>query len=384
MTGRLRSFGALAAMVAASAAGFLLPLPAVAALLVLAIGAMRHRRAGFVAFAAFTIALDAALFTVLLPGPGAAHWGPLAVGSTGAWRGAAGGLRIAAVLGCNLAVLSWVPAVRLMDGLGLPRRAAGFLGAVVLAAHDLGRDAARLVLARRLDGQWPAHRLARARAAAALVPPLAVLALRRAHTRADALRLAGIATGPRFAPIVAVTAMALAARMVLAAGANVSLAYVVVFAGGLLFGARVGFWAGVLAMAISDVLLSGLYLAAFANAPAMGLLGMLGGALGRVDFSGTSRADRWAGRFLAASAGIASTLLFSVMSDAVTWMLVPEFSGDPGALRALVLAGLAFNAVPAVANAVLFAAVVVPLAGAARHAGVFAHPRRHLPREAEV
>jgi uncharacterized membrane protein len=209
-----------------------------------------------------------------------------------------------------------------------------------------------------------------------------VLAVRHARVRADALRLAGHATGPRFAPLVAVTALAVAARMVLAAGANVSLAYVVVFTGGLLFGAGVGAAAGALAMAFTDLLLSGLAPTAFANAPAMALVGLLGGVLRRVDFTGGSRADRWAGRLLAAACGVASTILFSLTSDALTWAMVPEFRGDLGALRALVLAGLAFNVLPAAANGVLFAAVAGPTEAAARHAGLL--DTRRLPREAQA
>jgi hypothetical protein len=207
--------------------------------------------------------------------------------------------------------------------------------------------------------------------AAGLLPPLAVLALRRARTRAEALRLAGQATGPRFAPLVAVTAMAVAARLAsTAAVPNVSLVYAVVFVAGLVFGIRVGAAAGLLGMAITNLLLTGLYLVPFANAPAMALVGVLGGSLRRVDFEGRTRADRWAGRLIAASCGIAATALFSVASDVATWAVVPEFRDTPGSLRALVLFGLAFNVLAAAVNAVLFAAAVGPVSAAARHAGV--------------
>ncbi|MEA3166378.1 MAG: Cobalt transport protein [Thermoplasmata archaeon] len=357
--------------VATTVVAAFLPSWACAVVVAAALAALRKGRLAFAGFVAFTLAFNALLFAILLPGPGALHWGPFAIGASGALLGAAGALRLAALLGLNLAVVSWLPASTLLDGLRLPARATAFLGAVLLAAHDLGRDAVRLVDAQRLDGRWPHGLWRKARAAAALLPPLAVLALRRARTRAEALRLAGQPTGPRFAPLVAVTAMAVAGRLALTVAVpNVSLAYVVVFVAGLVFGARVGAFAGFLGMAITNVLLTGFYLVPFANAPAMALVGVLGGLLRRVDFSGRTPADRWAGRLLAASCGILATVLFSVAADVATWAIVPEYRDTPGTLRTLVLAGLAFNLLAAAVNAVLFAAAVAPVSSAARSAGV--------------
>jgi hypothetical protein len=360
----------VAAMAAATVGLVLAPawlcgLVAVAALL-----ALRRGRRTFLAFALLTLALNALLFALLLPGPGAVPlFGIVAIGPAGARVGLAGALRVAAILGLNLAALSWWPAATLLDGLRLPARPTAFLGAVLLAAHDLGRDAVRLVDAARLDGHWPRGLWRKARAAATLLPPLLVLALRRATTRAEALRLAGHDTGPRFAPLVAVTAMVVAGRLALLAVPNVSLTYVVVFVAGLAFGMRVGALAGLLGMAITDLLLTGLYLVPFANAPAMALVGVLGGLLRGVRFDGARRADAWAGRMLAASCGILATVLFSVAADLATWAMVPEYRGTPGSLRVLVLMGLAFNIVPAAVNAVLFAAAAGPVASALRLAG---------------
>ena len=370
---RAGAFAVLAALAALTAVASVAPAWVCALFVVGAFAALRKGRLGFLVFVLVTLAINGLLFALFLPGPDPLRWGPLAFGPSGALLGMTGAIRLAAILGANLAVLSWVPVGVLLDGLRLPARATAFLGAVLLAAHDLGRDAVRLADAQRLDGAWPHGLWRKAKAAGRLLPPLAVLALRRARTRADALRLAGHDTGPSFAPLVAVTAMAVAGRLALTVAIpNVSLTYAVVFVAGLVFGARVGALAGLFGMAITNLLLTGFYLVPFANAPAMALVGVLGGLLRGVDFGGRTVADRWAGRLLAAACGIAATVLFSVAADLATWAVVPEFRGTPGALRTLVLAGLAFNVLAAAVNAVLFAAAVGPVSLAARQAGVLA------------
>jgi energy-coupling factor transport system permease protein len=378
---RAAAVGLVLLLLAGTAALVLAPVWACALVVALSALALRTGRRAYLAFVALTLPLHAALFALTIPGGDPVHLGPIAFGLDGARAGLAGAIRLASILGLNLAAVSWVPVAVLLDGLRLPARATAFLGAVLIAANDLGRDAVRLVDAQRLDGRWPHGWRRKAKAAAGLLAPLAVLALRRAQTRAEALRLAGHDMGPRFAPLVAVTAMAVAARLALTVALpNISLTYAVVFVAGLVFGARVGALAGLLGMAFTDLLLTGLHLVSFANAPAMALVGVMGGLLRGVDFTGAGgAADRWAGRLLAASCGLAATVLFSVAADVATWALVPDFRGTPGALRALVLAGLAFNAIPAVVNAVVFAAAVGPVAAAARAAGVLVDSGRASP-----
>ncbi len=350
------AFLLVAFLAAASTALVVAPawVPAIA--LVLSVAALRRGRRAFLAFVAIATGINVLLMAIAVPGPDPHHLGPVPWGLSGALLGLAGGVRLSAVTGLNLAVLSWLPAERILESLRLPPRTTGTLGAVLLTAHDLGRDFERLVLARRLDGEWPDGALRRARAAAALLPPLVVSSLRRAEARRDALRLAGHDTGPRFVPVVAVTALAVAGRLAFLALPNVALTYVVVFLGGALFGTRTGAWAGALAMALSDLLITGLAFESFANVPAMALVGAMGGVLGR---RGTP------GRVEAAVAGIVATALFSVSADLATWALAPEFRAG-SALGARVLAGLAFNVVPAAINAVLFAAAVGPVASAVR------------------
>ena len=333
--------------------------------------AVRRGRLGLMVFAAATLLVNTLLLAWLSPGAETVAVGPLQLGTAGAMLGAVGALRVIAIVALNQAILTHLPLPVWLDGLRLPVRATAFLAAVLLASRDVGRDFGRLRDARRLDGAWPHSRLARARAAAALLAPLLVASWRRAETRREALRLAGIAVGRRFAPIVAVTALAVAGRLAFIAIPNVALTYVVVFAGGLAFGAVVGFWSGFWAMALTDLLLSGLAPGPYVNAPAMGLLGALGGALQPRQAS----ADVATLGMLAATAGVVGTLWFSIVTDVATWALVPEFRTSWTLLRLRVLAGLVFNAVPAITNGVLFALAAAPVSRA--FAALHGHHGQH-------
>lgn len=355
---RLSAWLTVAAMLAASVVALLAPLP------ILVVGAsaawflLRRGRWGFLAFAAFTLLLNAAILAWLHPSPKTIALGPVALGPVGAVAGVTAGLRITMLLGLNLAALSWLPPARLLDGLGLPRRWQAFLAAILIAAQDVGRDAQRLVEARRLQGAWPRRRATQVRAAAMLLPMLFVAAQDRARRRREALRLAGLDTGRLFAPIVAVTALAAAGRLALVALPNISLTFVIVFAGGVAFGARVGFWAGFWSMLLTDLVLSGLYLPPLANVPTMALLGAAGGLFQE------ARGPGWSQAASAATIGIVGTLAWSVATDALTWLMVAESRASVDRLRFDVAAGLAFNAVPSLVNGALFAAAIAPI----RHA----------------
>lgn len=359
---RAAAFGVVALAALASAAALLAPWPAVLVLFAASAAAMR-RRTGFLLAAAAGAIANAAFFALLIPGDGL----PFGLSLDGAMRGLLGALRLAALLAANVALLARVPIEGVLDGLRLPPAATAFLAAVLAAAHDLGRDFTRLLDARRLDGRWPARRMAQVPASAALLPPLVVLAVRHAQVRRDALRLAGHDTAPRFAALVAVTALAAAGRMAMLAIPNDPVTYTVVFLGGLLFGPRLGAAAGFLAMALTNLLISGLAPVAFANAPAMALLGLLGGVVGRWRLG---REDGWTTALTAAACGVVGVIGFSLASDLLTWALVPDYGGDPAALRALMAAGLLFNVVPAIAAAVVFALSVGPVARAVEAAGL--------------
>lgn len=361
----LAAASVVATLVALTVVSLLAPAWALVLLAVVALVVMRSRR-GFLAFSASTLAINVLIVAWFLPGDPAHIWrlGFVQLGRDGALAGLVGGLRLVSLLGCNLALLSRVAPSAVLDGLRLPPRTAGLLAATLIAAHDVGRDFQGILAARRLDGQWPGRWLARLPAAARLLPALLAASLRRAEARRDALQLAGHAVGPWFAPVVAVSALAIAGRLALLALPNIALTYVVVFLGGLLFGTRVALVAALLSMTLTDLLLTGFLPVAFANAPAMALVGAMGGLLRRVDFLGGSRSDRAAGLVMAATAGIVGTAVFSVTSDFLTWLLVPEYAHNVSLLRGLVLAGLTFNVVPALSNAVLFAASVAPVSAA--------------------
>jgi hypothetical protein len=353
---RLPAVAVLAALLASTTATFVAPLAWVAALAIVGATAARHRRA-LVAFGAVSLTVNVLLFGLAARDHAA-----------GLRLAGAASLRLTAAVAVNLGWLGNVAMELLLDGLRLPPRAAGTLAAVALCARDVARDALRLVDAARLDGAWPGGWWARAGAAATLLPALLVASVWRAETRREALRLAGQDLPAAWTPVVAVGALALAGRFALVAVPNVSVAYAVVFLGGVLFGARVGALAGLLGMALSDLLLTGLQPAPFVNGPAMALLGLLGGLLRGLDWGARRPAQAWANRLLAGAVGVAATLLFSVAADTLTWALVPEYRAAPGSLRLLVAAGLVFNVLPAAANAVLFGAATAPTVRAWRAA----------------
>jgi len=328
----------LVGMLAGTTLALLAPLPVLIGATLAGLLVMRERRA-FLLFLAVALPLNVLILA-------------LAVKPDGWLLGLVGGMRLAAALAVNLAILGRVGAARLLEGLRLPPRATALLAAILLAAHDLGRDFARLRDARRLEGAWPARPLSRAREAARLVPALLVAAHRRAQTRREALQLAGHRTAEWFVPLVAVAALAAAGRLAFLALPNVALTYVVAFLGGMLFGGRVAAAGAFLGMMLTDFLLTGLYPGGFVNAPAMALLGLVGGA-----FRGHEP-----DAFLAGAIGIAGTFLFSAASDSLTWLVL--YRAQAAAWGPIVLAGLVFNVLPAMVNGALFAASVGPTARA--------------------
>lgn len=362
---RSDSWASVVAVVALSVLAFFAPVVVLAWLFVVIAFdgrfGMRQGQTGFLVFLSITLILNAVLLAATSPGTGPT-WsvGPIVLGLHGAAQGIFGGLRIAAIVGVNLAWLQETPVAAVIEGLRLPRPVTVFVAAVLIAVQDVGRDVRRLMDGRRMTGDWPKRRWRQADALAGLVPPLLVASVQRARVRRDALRLAGIPVSRRFVPLIAVTALALAGRFALIAIPNVSLVHVVVFVGGVAFGPVVGVGAAILAMGISDVFLSGFLPTAFVNVPAMALVGLLGGVLRRVDFTGG------AGKAMAAFLGVIATLLFSVTADVAEWLLVPEFRGDMTYLQVRVAAGLVFNAVPAVVHGFLFAVVAGPVQDAFR------------------
>ncbi len=342
MNGRV----AVAMAGAATVAALLGPPGLVAAIAFIAWAAMHRGHRGMLGFAAITLAINAVLLGWL-------HPAGLRIGVE---AGLVSGLRLVALLTANLAILQWTPPARMLADLGLPRRAEAFLAAVLIASYDIGRDAKAIIEAHAARGTWPSKRLARARVAAGLLPHLMVAAHVRATRRGEALRLAGVDVGRRFAPIVAITALAAAGRLALVAFPNISLTFVIVFAGGVALGARVGFWAGFWAMLLTDLMLSGLFLPALVNVPTMALVGALGGA-----FHGARWDDRWQARSVAGAVGILATLAWSMATDALSWAIIAERRESVALLQVTVVGGLVFNAVPALVNGALFAASVGPV-----------------------
>lgn len=327
--------------------------PAVASVLAVSLVVLRRGHGLLLLFFVLGAAINGALLGWLQGGGPSIQLGPLSFQRDGVIAGVVGSLRLTTVLAANLAILSRVRPAVWLEGLRLPRRTNAYLAAVLIAAHDVGRDARRMIEIRRFDGRWHEH--GRARAAAALLPALMMRSWQRARTRREALGLIGIAVPAHFAPLVAVTALAIAGRLALVAIPNVALTYVVVFSGGLAFGTRVGAAAGAWSMLLSDLAISGLAPTSFVNVPAMALVGALGGWSAGFDFS-----SRF-GATVAATIGVVATMLFSTLSDLASWAIVPEFRASPGLLAIRLVAGWAFNVVPAIANGVLFALAAAPV-----------------------
>jgi hypothetical protein len=310
----------------------------------------------FLAFLVITVLLNGILLAWVSPGVGATiDLGALSLGWDGAVRGIVGGLRISAIIGVNLAWLEETNVAAVLDGLQLPHGATVFLAAIFIAVQDIGRDFRDLVEGRQMAGEWPRGKLARLTATAGLITPLLVASVGRARVRRDALQVARITVSKNFVPIVALTAVAVAGRMALVAVPNISLVHVVVFVGGLVFGTRIAMLAAMFAMIISNLLLSGFVPTSFVNVPAMMVVGLIGGTLRQVKFN-----DR-PGRVLAFIVGLVATLAFSIVADVSEWLLVPEFRGDVAYLQVRILAGLAFNVIPAFVHGALFALVAGPV-----------------------
>lgn len=321
--------------------------------LALTLAALPLLRPGYTVFASMTLAINAALFGFLRGGWPAVEWPPWP--SDVVADGAVAGLRIVGLVGANLALFRLVPPGRFVDDLELPAGATARVAAVVLAAHDVGETARKTMRAHRL-----APRASLWRRATRLLPHLWVGGLRAARTRAEALRLAGHAAPSGFVAFVAVAGLAVAGRLAFIAIPNVALTFVAVFLGGLVFGWRVGAAAGAASMAVTNLMLTGLAPLPFANVPAMAVVGAGGGLFHRIDFTARD-GSATAARLAAGLVGALALLGFSILSDVATWLAVPELRSEPGALRALLLLGLAFNVVPAAVNAILFAAAVGPI-----------------------
>ncbi|MBW3581701.1 MAG: ECF transporter S component [Euryarchaeota archaeon] len=179
----------------------------------------------------------------------------------------------------------------------------------------------------------------------------------------------------RLTLIAAFTALAIAGRIAFLWAPNIALTYYVVFFAGVVLCTRAGALVGLLAMTVTNLMLSGLHPVLFANAPAMALLGVAGGLLRplfvRPAKDRTGKALRVT---VLACVGLWGTLLFSLTTDLLGYAL--QYGATPegraigtAALVPYLVAGLLFNLVPAVVNALLFATLTPSLLDVLRRAG---------------
>ena len=184
----------------------------------------------------------------------------------------------------------------------------------------------------------------------------------------------------RLVRIAALAALAITGRLVFLGLPNVALTFFVVFIAGILEGWVAGAIVGLVAMTVTNLMLSGLHPVLLANGPAMALIGVLGGLLSpwllRPASDRLDTALRTVALFVV---GFFGTLLFSVVSDvanyAIVYGLIPEArSVGTDALSTYVLAGLVFNLVPGLLNSIPFWAATTPLLHALRAAGLVRGP----------
>lgn len=166
---------------------------------------------------------------------------------------------------------------------------------------------------------------------------------------------------------------------------NVAPTYWVAFLAGAAYGARAGAAVGALSMAVTDVLLTGPHPVILVNTPAMALVGAAGGLVRASWFE--TRASRVAASAACGMLGVALTFAFSVAADLADFAIRvgPAADWAPRALGALLVAGLAFNVLPAAINGAIFALATGPALRALDAAGLLrerGRARRRTPTSA--
>lgn len=182
----------------------------------------------------------------------------------------------------------------------------------------------------------------------------------------------------RLGVVAGLAALGVAGRFAFLWAPNVAPTYFVAFVAGAAYGAGTGAAVGALAMVASNLVLTGLHPAMLVNTPAMALVGAAGALVRPRWYEGPWRA---AAAAYAGLLGVALLFVFSLVSDLADGALrlgLGEGVSDPRAYVALVLAGFAFNVIPAAVNGILFYAATGPTLRALGAAGL--RPRRARPR----
>jgi hypothetical protein len=143
----------------------------------------------------------------------------------------------------------------------------------------------------------------------------------------------------------------------------------------VLLGWRAGAAVAILAMTVTNLLLTGPSPVGIANTLGMTLFAVAGGLARRVVLEPSrGRLDAAFGTALLFAIGLFVTLLFSVAADtvgfAVAYLATPEGAAvGTRALPYVLLMGLVFNLGPALLNALLFATATPAVIAALRSAG---------------
>lgn len=389
MAPRERPLAALALFAAASVGLVFVPIEAALAaapvLLSWALLALPPRqRTGLLVLHATTLTLGATLYALALPHGPALRIGPALFGLDGLLRGLLAMTRLAAFLSLCALATHYIPARSLLPLVSQNAFLSYVAGSLIRLVPTLRQDARRIREAQALRGLEVRPSLRGLRNGLALLVPLLVSTLRRAREQARSLRLAGLAPGLpqdahrtslRWAIVPALAALAIAGRLALVSLPNISLSFFVLFLAGVAYGPRVGALVGLLSRLGSDLVLTGLNPVFLAMAPVDAFLGALAGWIGLlVNFGQRAREPYLHAAILAGTLGWMYTFAFSIAADTSTWLLysvfLPGLGGEASTVlwTTLVLAGIAFNVVPAIFNAVVFGTATYPVLRALRAA----------------
>lgn len=344
----------------------------------------RTKRATLARFLATTVTLGAFTYAAVGTSPTTVRLGPLGLSGTDFDTGLVVGLRLAASLLVVTLAARWIPARDLLPyatRAGLPGYVAGSLLRLVPL---LRADARRLRDAQTARGHEIRAGIRGARTWLPLLVPLFVATMRRAREQSIALHLAGLAPdrrsfGPpgrrahRWAIVVALSALAIAGRLVLVSVPGVSLSFFVLFIAGVAYGPRVGCLVGLVERSATDLVLSGFNPILVPMAAVDAALGVAAGLVGRsLNLGQRDREPFGYAAVLAASCGWLMTATFSVAADTGTWLFFllvsPAVSatGSHFLLGALVVQGLLFNGPSMIFNAALFGTATYPVLRALR------------------
>lgn len=342
---------------------------------------------------ASTLVFATLVYGMVGAGPATHTLGPLSFDLVAAKEGTQAAARLASTFLVIAVAHHFVPPSQLLPFVARKGIPAYLAGALLRLVPTLAADAARLRDAQRARGHRFRKGVQAPRSWIPLLVPLCVITLRRAREQSYALRLAGLGPDPRgtnaipWATVAALTALTIAGRLLVPVP-GLKLSPFLLFLSGVAMGPRVGALVGFLSRAATDWAISGPMNPTWVvMAPLDAGLGAAAGLLGRyVDFGQRGTTRYRSAAIVAGATGSIYILVFSVVADTLNWFLLPLL-GVPvvaAAWKAYVLAGLAFNALPAYVNAAVFALATWPVLRALHAHGLLPASKHRRARTPQI